>query len=127
MGAWRDSNGLVWRCRKSDGWPIDSRAADGVVSYGYRRIRTGGRVKLGGLMCWHPDLVQHAGRMARVQVNDFWFTGLHVWLGNPEATPETLFDRNNGHHSSFFDGVFYRCNPVGEDPPKGPHYAEWEI
>jgi hypothetical protein len=57
----------------------DKKAPDGLIYYGDRKVRSGGRIKFGG--CWwqHPRLIPFANSVLGVRGEDYWMTKITIW------------------------------------------------
>jgi len=53
--GWEDSQGRVWRGRKPDGWPIDTKCADGFTCNGFRQVDKNFTIRFGGSRWTHES------------------------------------------------------------------------
>jgi hypothetical protein len=106
--AWTDSKGNTWLHRRPNGWPPDSRAPDGGVSYGWRRVSKG-RVQFAQQWWTAPELEQHEGKYVRIDTECPWWTKAMAYAGHPDACPETMLE----HINSFF-GVGFPLVPIDD-------------
>ena len=80
-----------WRGLKSDGWPTDSIALDGIAGYSFRRVR-GASVKFVKCRWFSPLPEPYEGRVVRVQVNTYWITAVYVWPGDGTGKLSSFYD-----------------------------------
>ncbi len=58
----------------------DVKAPDGVIYYGDRLVRKGGKVKFGGGWYQHPRLEKYVGQTIGVRKQDYWFTAIELYF-----------------------------------------------
>ncbi len=108
--VWIPGDGFKYMGRRADGWPDDSRAPDGYLVAGFRKVRKGGKILASGQIWQHDDLLPHVGKMVRYHIEDPYSTDISIWVGHPDATPYNYME----HHSSFYSGDTITPLHVGE-------------
>ena len=88
--GYEDAKGRIWRHRKRDGWPIDSKCPDGFTCDGYRKVDRLGRIRFAGSW-WRRDSYQ-PGMMLFLTLGDPLGGEILTNAVAPEWTPDTIGD-----------------------------------
>lgn len=68
---------------RSNGYPNDVMAPDGIPEYGWRKVRKGGIVKFAGDDYQHDALLSFVGQFVCVKTNCYWMTDVQAWTDYP--------------------------------------------
>lgn len=67
-------------------------APDGVVAGCWRKVREGGRVKMGGTWWQHGHLKEYAGYWIWCEVTEYWHVATNCWHNRPGMRDGDYFD-----------------------------------
>lgn len=88
--GYEDIKGRVWRHRKPDGWPIDSKCPDGFTCDGYRKVDRQARIRFAG--SWWTHETYQPGMIFFVTLADPLGGEINTAQVDPKWNPDTIGD-----------------------------------
>ena len=69
--------------KRTNGYPRDVLAPDGIPEYGWRLVRKGGKVKIAKDYFQHDKLIPFIGKYIAFCVNDYWLQEIRFFTDYP--------------------------------------------
>ena len=70
---------------RSNGLPNDCMCSDGVMDYGWRKVRPGGIVKAYGSYWQDEGLLSYVGEFVVVNSTEYWCTAVMIYKNYPSC------------------------------------------